>query len=698
MRGNPYATNDQYLAEVLQLVEGYLRLAEGQESETVDDLWRQEQCIRTRCEATVDAGGAVGLEYLFRIFGLTDFERHCVYFSLAPELDSSFESRMADLQKDRCRMPSLGLCLQTYTPDLLQRSALLAQWRGREELLSCFFREGHRGIRNQSDLTPGLKLDRRILHFMQDFMSLDWELREMITIHWPEDELPELIIRGELLERMARVAEGQRNLAFGLWGEAGSGRRILTKHLCSREGRLLLVVDGQELLRQPERWEENLTSVYRETVIFQAALAVVGFEALTEHTENVPEDPSWARLRRSRSRQLLERAGKATDRLFLLSTSALRADMELGPWQVLQMELPMPDTALRCRLWQHELKGCSLGNVELEPLAVKFALQPGQIHTAAQQARREMVWEGKECLDTELLHRACRSQLSHRLGSMASKVNAQYTWEDLILPKDQKRRLQNACAQVEHRHRVYDKWGFGKKMAYGRGISMLFTGPPGTGKTMAAQVIANRLGLELYKVELSSVMSKYIGETEKQLGAVFDEVKKSQSILFFDEADALFGKRSETKDAHDRYANIQTSFLLQKMEEYEGIVILTSNFRQNFDEAFTRRLKFIIEFSLPEREQREEIWRSVIPKELPLAEELDFDFLARSFQLSGSSIKNIATAGAFMAASEDEPMGMVQLLLAIQEEQHKAGKSMSREEFGEYYHQVQQYLIAKEGA
>ncbi|HIY17234.1 MAG TPA: ATP-binding protein [Candidatus Intestinimonas stercorigallinarum] len=224
---------------------------------------------------------------------------------------------------------------------------------------------------------------------------------------------------------------------------------------------------------------------------------------------------------------------------------------------------------------------------------------------------------------------------------------------------------------------------------------MLFTGPPGTGKTMAAQVIANRLGLELYKVDLSGVMSKYIGETEKQLGAVFDEVKKSQSILFFDEADALFGKRSETKDAHDRYANVQTSYLLQKMEEYDGIVILASNFLQNFDEAFKRRIKFIIDFTLPDRDRREKIWRSVLPAELPRSEDIDFDFLARSFELSGSSIKNIAVSAAFLAAEEGVPMGMVHLLLAVQAEQNKTGKALGSEELGEYGSQVQAHLRSR---
>lgn len=201
---------------------------------------------------------------------------------------------------------------------------------------------------------------------------------------------------------------------------------------------------------------------------------------------------------------------------------------------------------------------------------------------------------------------------------------------------------------------------------------------------MGAQVIANQLSMELYKVDLSSVMSKYIGETEKNLGNIFDEVKKSRSILFFDEADALFGKRTEVKDSHDKYANAETAYLLQKIEEYQGIVVLATNYMQNFDEAFKRRIKFIIEFPFPLAEYRRKMWEQIFPQQTPM-EELDYEYLAENFELSGSSIKNIAVAGAFLAASEGNPVGMRHILPALRDEMIKSGKSMPPESFGEYY-------------
>ena len=703
----PFRSVEEYIQAVLQLADRRLTTLErGQTGEVREEALeladRVEERLRRRCEATVEAGGTAPLDYLFRIFRLSSFERHCVYLALAPEVDSSFGNRYAALQPDGGRLPQLELCLRTFAGEA-GREELLGQWRAREEVLSCFFKSGHRGAEDRSDLAPGLKLDRRIAAFLFDYTSEDPALAGMVRMFWPGEELPPLVLYRELAERMTAWAGAlpQETLVlFFLRGQPGAGRRTLARHVCRAEDRPLLVADLSALFQSGMGWEDILMHVCREAAIRNAALGFAGFELLLGREETISDGeqttvkkiaPSALHIQR-----LLERAGRITGRLFLLSTAPWQPELPGGSWQRIELELEVPDTAGRLLLWEHCLAGGALDpKVSLETLAIKFALLPGQIAAAAREAERLARWEGAEELDEDLLHRACRAQLPHSLGKMASRVNAAYTWEDLILPPEQKRRLKNACAQVEYRHRVYDQWGFGKKVAYGRGLSMLFTGPPGTGKTMAAQVIANRLGLELYKVDLSGVLSKYIGETEKQLGAVFDEVKKSQSILFFDEADALFGKRSETKDSHDRYANIQTSYLLQKMEEYDGIVILASNFLQNFDEAFKRRIKFIIDFTLPDRDRREKIWRSVLPPDLPRDEDLDFDFLARSFELSGSSIKNIAVSAAFLAAEEGVPMGMVHLLLATQAEQNKTGKAVGADELGEYYPQVQAHLKSR---
>jgi SpoVK/Ycf46/Vps4 family AAA+-type ATPase len=288
-------------------------------------------------------------------------------------------------------------------------------------------------------------------------------------------------------------------------------------------------------------------------------------------------------------------------------------------------------------------------------------------------------------VNMEDLYRACRQQASENLADLAVKVQPGYRWEDIILPRDQMEQLHEICNYSEHYHTVYDTWGFGRKLSLGKGLKVLFAGPSGTGKTMAAEVIANELKIDLYKIDLSTIVSKYIGETEKNLDKIFREGQTANAILFFDEADALFGKRSEVRDAHDRYANIETAYLLQKMDEYEGTVILATNLRKNMDDAFARRMHFSLEFPLPEEADRLRIWQHVFPSEAPLHQNVSFEFLARQFKISGGNIKNIALGAAFLAAASNQTINMEYLIKATKREYQKMGRLCTEEDFGSYF-------------
>ena len=271
-----------------------------------------------------------------------------------------------------------------------------------------------------------------------------------------------------------------------------------------------------------------------------------------------------------------------------------------------------------------------------------------------------------------------------KLATLARKIIPRRQWEDLILPLDQLQLLREICNFVKYRALVYEQWGFESKLVLGKGLYSLFSGPPGTGKTMTAEIMAGELGLDLYKIDLSTVVSKYIGETEKNLSRIFQEAETSNAILFFDEADALFGKRSQIGDAHDRYANIEVSYLLQKLEEYEGIVILATNLRRNLDDAFLRRFHFTVEFALPKAKERRLIWERIFPAATPQSSDLDLGFMARQFEISGGNIRNIALAAAFLAADDGEVVTMTHLLRATRREYQKMGKVLMAEEFGEY--------------
>jgi len=254
-----------------------------------------------------------------------------------------------------------------------------------------------------------------------------------------------------------------------------------------------------------------------------------------------------------------------------------------------------------------------------------------------------------------------------------------------VLPRLQLSTLRMIGTMIRQRSTVYDDWGFERKLSMGKGVIALFAGPSGTGKTMAAEIIAHELGLDVYKIDLSGVVSKYIGETEKNLEKIFSEAQDSDAILFFDEADALFGKRSEVKDAHDRYANIETAYLLQRTEEYSGLVILASNIKKNMDEAFVRRLHFLVDFPFPEEAERLEIWKRTFPREAPQAADIDFDFLARKFKITGGNIRNIILASAFLAAEERTPIGMRHLIRASSVEFQKMGKLVVEGDFERYF-------------
>jgi len=250
--------------------------------------------------------------------------------------------------------------------------------------------------------------------------------------------------------------------------------------------------------------------------------------------------------------------------------------------------------------------------------------------------------------------------------------------------------LRDVCISLQFRHVVLDDWGFDQRLAGGKGLAVLFSGPSGTGKTMAASIIAAELGLQIYRIDLSTVVSKYIGETEKNLSSIFAAAQSSNAVLFFDEADALFGKRSEVNDAHDRYANIEVAYLLQRVETYEGIVVLATNLGRNIDEAFARRMQHMIEFPLPGPAQRARIWRGMFPADAPVAADVDHDFLSRQFDLAGGNIRNVVVAAAFNAAAEQSAITMRHLIAATARELEKMGRLPSRSDFREHYDLVRE--------
>ena len=339
----------------------------------------------------------------------------------------------------------------------------------------------------------------------------------------------------------------------------------------------------------------------------------------------------------------------------------------------------------RQHVWHTQLDQCGLPVDAATALASRFQLTTGQTRNAVRATVNQLRLSTDVNVEApalaHMLFASSRLQTRHVFAGLAQLIEPRRSWADLILPDDALAQLHEISSRFLHQDQVLNEWGFAGKLSYGTGTTVLFAGPSGTGKTMAAEVLAHALGLDLYRIDLAAVVSKYIGETEKNLDRLFNAADQANAVLFFDEADALFGKRTEVKDSHDRYANLEISYLLQKMEQYQGIAILASNLRQNLDDAFVRRLAFIVHFPFPDEAQRRRLWEVVWPGKVRLAADIDTDELARDLNFSGGNIKNVALAAAFLAAAKDgEGEGVItrdHIYCAAEREFQKLGRANS---------------------
>ena len=447
-----------------------------------------------------------------------------------------------------------------------------------------------------------------------------------------------------------------------LQGEKGSGRKLNYAYLAAMSQMNLAVISYKKL-----QSEQQLREMQIECLLHHALFVI----ELPEHEEDLTPLFHWL---------------EQEETVFLLGTkpnlpNSAAFSRQYLPFSICSKQV-LEDKELFEQLTRAYQWECD--DIRTDFLN-RYNFLPGRMHNILELAKAYALSLGTGAITREYLRSAILGVSSHSLDQYATKIQSLYRMHDLILPDTPKQQLSHIINRVRNRKLVYETWGFLEKSAYGNGTAMIFAGPPGTGKTMAAQVMAAELGMELYRIELPAVVDKYIGETEKKLNRIFDEAEKSMAILFFDEADVLFSKRTEVKESNDKYSNMEIAFLLQKMEEYDGVSILATNYLQNFDNAFRRRVSDIISFSMPDASMRLQMWQSMIPSRLPISDEIDFDFLAEQFELSGSMIKNTLIYASFLAAEAEMPiLTMEQILKGLSHELEKSGKKLSRDEYGEY--------------
>ena len=621
---------------------------------------------------------------------LDSFDLDILVIALAPEFDLRYERIYAFLQDDVTRKrPSVDLVLnllcETVEAKLLQR----AHFAPDAPLIRTGLLKLVPDPQNAQPplLAHYLKLDDHLVSWLLGQDGVDPRLATYCRCMDPQITLNQMQISEEkkraLLALVQQAGECGEPLKLYFHGRTGTGKRSVAEALAKELDLRLLSTDIRSILQGGEDFVELCKRLRREAWFKQTVLFIEGVDAL-------------AAGEKEREIQCLRVLAEDYPGVFILAGNSPDWAVRCELHDFVEVSFDAPDNIERRALWQTHLgtAAASLADADLDALAQRFKLTPGQIDSACDLARTYAKWQAAAQPQSEAtapistepalqhLMQAARAQSGHLLARLARKIEPKYRWADIILPEDQQSQFKEICLQFTHRHMVYGTWGFGRKLSMGRGLNVLFSGPPGTGKTMSAEVIANELGLDLYKIDLSQVVSKYIGETEKNLDGIFTAAEDANAILFFDEADALFGKRSEVKDAHDRYANIEVGYLLQKMEEYEGIAILATNLRSHLDEAFVRRIQFIVEFPFPDADSRRRIWEVTFPRETPLGEDVDFNILASEIKLAGGNIKNIGLAAAFYAASDGGVVRMPHLFQATRREHQKLGRSWSEPQWG----------------
>jgi len=637
--------------------------------------------INSRKMESLKKGTELRLHTLSELFGLDSFEADILLIGLAPELDLKYEKLYSYLQNDVTKKkPSVDLVLTLLFPTIEDKIKARAYFSPaaslrKNHLINLLERNENAGL---SLISSFIKVDDRIVNFLLGFDDLDSRIRDFSYVIKPKRSFEDLILPEEFKHKLTNLAncysETRFPMKFLFCGPQGSGKKSTAEAICRKAGINLLVMDSKSLLEG--NFIETAHFIMREALLQKSALYLRDFDVILEgkEPENIHET-------------LFQAFKTFSGLIFLAGKEPMEFNKSLINNGFIPYTFPLPSYPLRKQLWDSCLKYYRLADgVDLSAFASKFRFSGGQIKDAALTAYSFSKEKNpaSPVLSAEDLYKGCRIQSNQKLGSLSLKTNPHYRWEDIVLPEDTLEHLKEVSGFIKYKGKVHSDWGFENKLSLGKGLNVLFSGSPGTGKTMAAEILANEVKLDLYKIDLSGLVSKYIGETEKNLKKIFEEAETSNSILFFDEADALFGKRSEVKDSHDRYANIETAYLLQKMEEHEGIVILASNFRKNMDDAFLRRLHFTVEFPLPDDRSRENIWRKTFPKETPIANDVDFVFLSK-FKLAGGNIKNVVLAASFLAAENSGAVAMEHIVKATRREYEKIGKLFTEADFGEYY-------------
>ncbi|MCC8140627.1 MAG: ATP-binding protein [Lachnospiraceae bacterium] len=626
-----------------------------------------------------EMGQRLPLRHFLNPERMTPVEMTAFLAAACLERDRKYESLFASLQREGEARPTVGLVHELCgfflgeenDPEILLRE---------DSFFSRYVARSAGARRGASRLSQPIVLCKEALLALLEAPIPAGDAEPFLEVVDTGKPLPQFLCHEAEFQALTDIFVGLsmpgEQGVIELVGIRGTGRRFLARRLGSLGNLDVVCLRMREILQLPVKEATKILDRAARKHIYEGALVYLEDADLPEGQE----------IAFQRLLSFLQTRVK----ILLTGTEApWPDDLRIrGAHSVLPVS--HPSYREQRQFWQEfaDQRELSFGkDVDLDELVSKYDMSPGRISTVVTgSALRAGAGEGGSIVSRALLEEQIRISCAASFGELATRLESPFTWEDLQLSDESRRLLQEACDRIRYRSRVYVDFGFGRKLPYGSGTSIVLYGPPGTGKTMAAQVMAKELGLDIYRIDLSQVGSKYIGETEKNLGAIFAAARFSNSILFFDEADALFTKRTDVTNSNDRFANSQTAYLLQKIEEYSGMSILATNVMQNFDAAFKRRMTYMIPIEKPDEASRLSLWEKSFPKETPLESDVDFRVYAKVADLTGSSIKSAALSAAFRAAAEQRRVTNDDLIKAVEMEYRRTGRTgIGNELYGALY-------------
>ncbi|HTJ43032.1 MAG TPA: AAA family ATPase [Kofleriaceae bacterium] len=649
-RGDPQASRFSVSAgEVVKLLRG--DVPDGDTSAADQRLRDAWTAIHAHCLAFPEGP----LARAARVLELSDLDLQLLCAAAGPDIDPSLERSYAFAWDDFTRKrPDVGFLVRlvaapprvidpigaavSAAPSAPTQAQVLERLDDRAPL------RRHRvlviGGGDVAWTARAVRVSDRVIAFLRGHDPIDESIAGVVHVTNDAPALNDVILPDAVVQRVRRALAAPGHPRVVLAGRGGTGRALLVEALAAENKMPSIRVSLAELLADPRALPDRLVACLREAALRGAVCILIGDDVGNEVT------PSLA----GRIADAIEAAPVP-----IVFTLPARPAWLVGALHdLVELDVPPPSFRERAALWRAALPGgVAPGDAEIEIVAGRYAFTGGTISRAARRAvsaaRLRDPVAPKVTLDD--LGDAARLAFSHRLGDVAQRIPAGFSWDDLVLPEDTLAQLREVVSFARERPFLLEGWGFARKLPYGRGVSAILAGPPGTGKTMVAQLLAKELGYDLYRIDLSQVVNKYIGETEKNLARIFTEAEDSHAVLFFDEADALFAKRTDVQTSNDRYANLEVNYLLQRMETYDGVTLLATNLEQGLDEAFKRRVRFAVQFELPDVEEREKLWQSMFPKEVPLAADVNWRALADRFEMAGGYIKKAAVRAALIAAT-----------------------------------------------